>query len=115
MERRLHPRAQVQFETKVTDLQTHQSGLGRTCDISESGLSVMQSFGLAEGDLVQLEMADSVLTGRVAYSNPEGAEFRVGIEVHRVQLGHSNLSSLLQQTLAETMPTVPGVEYAERS
>ena len=114
MERRLHPRAQVQFETKVTDLQTHQSGLGRTCDISESGLSVMQSFGLAEGDLVQLEMADSVLTGRVAYSNPEGAEFRVGIEVHRVQLGHSNLSNLLQKTLIETMPTLPGVEYAER-
>ncbi len=113
MERRLHPRAQVQFETKVTNQTTRQSGLGRTCDISESGISVVLPFGLAEGDPVQLEMADSVFAGRVAYSQPEGAEFRIGIEVQRVQLGHSGLSSLLQRTLTETMPTLPGVEFAE--
>jgi hypothetical protein len=115
MERRLHSRVQVQFETKVTDVETQQSGLGRTYDISESGFSLVQPLPLAEGDLVQLEMADSILTGRVAHSNPDGTEFRVGIEVQRVQLGHSSLSSLLQRTLAETMPSLPGVEeYAER-
>jgi hypothetical protein len=115
MERRLHQRAQVQFETKVTNLLTKQSVLGRTCDISESGISVVQSLELAAGDFVELEMADSRLAGRVAYSNPEGAEFRLGIEVQHVQLGDSSLSSLLQRTLVETMPCLPGVEYAERS
>lgn len=115
MERRLHSRVQVQFETKVTNLGTKQSGFGRTYDISESGFSVVQPLPLVGGDLVQLEMADSVLSGRVAYSNPDGSEFRVGIEVRSVQLGHSSLSSLLQRTLAETMPSLPGVEeYAER-
>jgi PilZ domain len=116
MERRLHPRTQVQFETKVTSLKARQeSCLGRTCDISGSGISVVQALELAPGDLVQLEMADSVATGRVVYSNPEGAQFRVGIEVQKVQLGDSPLSILLQRTLMETMPLVPGVEYAERS
>jgi hypothetical protein len=115
MERRLHQRTQVQFETKVTNLLTKQSGLGRTCDISESGISVVQPLQLAAGDFVELEMADSRLAGRVAYSNPEGTEFRLGIEVQRVQLGDSGLSSLLQRTLVETMPSIPGVEYAERN
>jgi len=114
MERRLHPRARVQFETRVTNLRTKQSVLGRTCDISESGISVVQPLQLAAGDVVELEMADSTLSGRVAYSNPEGKDFRLGIEVQSVHLGDSNLSSLLQRTLVETMPTLPGVEYAER-
>jgi PilZ domain-containing protein len=113
MERRLHPRAQVQYETKVTNLRTRESGLGQTCDISESGISVMQPVQMVAGDPVQLEMADSILTGRAAYSNPEGGVYRLGIEVQRVQLGHSNLSNLLQRTLVETMPSLPGVEYAE--
>jgi hypothetical protein len=30
-------------------------------------------------------------------------------------LGDSGLSSLLQRTLVETMPSIPGVEYAERN
>jgi len=51
MERRLHPRVQVQFETKVTNLKNQQSTLGRTCDISESGISVVQNLPLACGDL----------------------------------------------------------------
>jgi hypothetical protein len=114
MERRLHPRARVQFETRVTNLRTKESVLGRTCDISESGISVVQPLQLAAGDVVELEMADSTLSGRVAYSNPEGTEFRLGIEVKSVHLGDSNLSSLLQRTLVETMPTLPGVEFAER-
>jgi hypothetical protein len=113
MERRLYPRAQVLYEAKVTNLRTRESGLGQTCDISESGISVMQPIQVVAGDPVQLEMADSILTGRAAYSNPEGAAYRLGIEVQRVQLGHSSLSNLLQRTLVETMPTLPGVEYAE--
>jgi hypothetical protein len=111
MERRLHPRTEVQFETKVTSLKTRQSCLGRTCNISESGISVVQPLQFAPDDLVQLEMADSVAVGRVVYSSPEGAQFRVGIEVQQIQMGGSDLSNLLRRTLMETMPSVPGVEY----
>jgi hypothetical protein len=113
MERRLHPRAQVHFEAKLTALETKQTGVGRACDISESGISVDLPFSLEEGNAVRLEMADSILTGRVAYSKPEATAFRVGIQVQRVELGNSSLSILLQQTLADTMPLVPGVEHAE--
>jgi hypothetical protein len=114
MERRLHPRTEVQFETKVTSLKTRQqSCLGRTCNISGSGISVLQPLELAPNDLVELEMADSVAVGRVVYSNPEGAQFRIGIEVRQIQMGDSDLSNLLRRTLMETMPSVPGVEYVE--
>jgi PilZ domain-containing protein len=114
MERRIHPRTEVQFETRVTDLKMRQQAcMGRTCNISESGISVLQPLPLAPDDLVQLEMADSVAVGRVVYSNPEGAQFRVGIEVQRIQMGDSDLSNLLRRTLMETMPSVPGVEHAE--
>ncbi len=74
MERRLHPRARVQFETRVTNLRTKQSVLGRTCDISESGISVVQPLQLAAGDVVELEMADSssVRPRRVLESGRKG-------------------------------------------
>lgn len=113
MERRLHTRTEVQFETKVTSLENKKSCFGHTCNISESGISVVQPMQLAPDDRIELEMADSVAVGRVVYSNPEAAQFRIGIELQRVQIGNSDLSNLLRRTLMDTMPTLPGVEYAD--
>lgn len=113
MERRLHERTEVQFETKVTNLKSEKSCFGRTSNISESGISVIQPMQLAADDLVQLEMADSVAVGRVVYSKPEGAEFRIGIVMRQIQLGNSSLSSLLRRTLLDAMPGVPGLEPVE--
>ena len=111
MERRLHPRTQVQFEARVTSQSRRdQFFIGKLCDLSESGVSVVLPFQFATADLVELEVADSLLIGRVIYSNPENSLFRVGIEVQKVQLGNSDLSNLLQTTLLESMPDVPGVE-----
>lgn len=111
MERRLHPRTQVQFEAKVTSrAKPDQFAVGRLCDMSDSGISVILPFRLAAADLVELEVADSLLAGRVIYSNPEDSLFRTGISIQKVQLGNSDLSSLLQRTLLESMPSVPGVE-----
>jgi hypothetical protein len=111
MDRRLHPRAQVHFEARVTNRTTpEQSSTGEICDMSEKGISVILPLEFAPADLIELETADSILTGRVVYSNPEGSRFRVGIEIQKVQLGHSDLSNLLQRTLMESMPSVPGVE-----
>jgi hypothetical protein len=86
---------------------------GRVCDMSKSGLSAILPLRFVPADLVQLEMADSVLLGRVAYSIPEGPEFRTGIALERVQLGDSDLSNLLQEILRQTMPGTPGVEHSE--
>ena len=111
MERRLHPRTQVQFEARLTNrAKAEQSFLGRLCDLSESGLSVVLPVPFEPADLVELEVADSLLVGRVIYSNPENGSFRIGIEIDKVKLGNSDLSNLLQQTLMESMPSVPGVE-----
>jgi len=112
MEDRVYPQVQVQFEAKVTNLRTKQSGMGRTCDISASELSLVLPIALVMGDDVQIEMADSVLFGRVACSKPEGPQFRSRIEVQRVQFGTSSLANLLQRTL---LSNLPGVEYADLS
>lgn len=80
--------------------------------MSEAGISVIAPIPFTPGDLVQLDVADSLLVGRIAYSNPEGSEFRLGIEIQKVQLGNSGLSDLLQATLREAMPFLPGVEHA---
>lgn len=111
MDRRLHPRPLVQFEAKVTNSEG-RSCLGRVRDMSEAGISVIVPLQFAPGDVVQLDMADSELAGRVAYCNAEDAQFRVGIEILNVHLGNSGLSSLLEATLREAMPLTPGVEHA---
>ena len=90
-----------------------QASWGRVCDMSKSGINAVLPLPFAPADLVQLEMADSVLLGRVVYSIPEGSQFLIGIAVQRVELGDSDVSNLLQEALRETMPRRPGVEHSE--
>src|ERR1700748_3851584 len=111
MDRRLHPGTQVYFEAKVMNRKTRaHSAIGEICDIPEKGISIMLPLLFEPADVVEIETADSVLVGRVAYANAEASLFRTGIEIQNVQLGNSDLSNLLQRTLMESMPTVPGVE-----
>jgi hypothetical protein len=114
MERRVEERYEVQFETKVTVLGDHgHSAFGRISDISKTGISVSLPFQLAEGDMVEMEMADSTLYGQVVYANPEYSSFRTGIEASRVLLGTTDLSSILQKVLMEKMPLIPGLVPSE--
>jgi len=113
MDRRLHERVEVQFEAKVTTLKNRETAYATVSDISQAGISVALPMQLTPGDKVQIEMADCHLSGNVIYSNPEAPLFRTGIAVARVELGGSDLSQLLQRTLAEVMPETPGVEYQE--
>lgn len=111
MERRSNERTQVHFEAKVTTLTApEQSTLGRVSDLSKSGVSVVLPWALPTGARVHVEMADSVLFGRVVYSNSEGSLFRVGFEVDRIELGSSSLAAFLQETLIQAMPGLPGLE-----
>jgi len=110
-ERRQSERFRVHFEAKVTTLgKPTQSSWGRVSDLSKSGMSVALPFQLAQGDQVQLDMADSILFGHVIYSKSEVPLYRTGIEVERVLLGSTDLSMLLQRTLQESMPETPGIE-----
>jgi hypothetical protein len=118
MERRQHERFRVQFEVRVTKLdEQKQAVLGRVTDASNSGLSIVLPLALAPRDLVQLEMADSVLYAHVIHSVSEGSapdeEFRIGVEVEQVLLGTTELASLLRKTLIDVMPETKGLEQSE--
>src|ERR1019366_5278952 len=114
MERRVHPRTPTNFEGRMINLRTsEQAPWGRVCDMSKSGLSTVLPLQSVPDDLIQLEMADSVLLGRVVYSIPEGSQFRTGITLERVRIGDSDVANLLQEILRQTMPGTPGVERSE--
>ncbi len=103
----------MQFEAKVTRLsKPGESANGIVGDISTAGLSVVISMQFAPDELVELEMADSVLSGRVVYCNPENSLFRTGIAVNQIRLGSTGLSHLLQMTISEVMSEVPGLDYS---
>ena len=110
MERRFDSRFLCDLDVRVTRL-THpaRSGHGQLANISNSGVCVKAPFELAEGDIVQLEIADSNLFGFVVHASLEGTTFRVGIEVQRVLIGGSDLARVLQVALLRALPTVPGV------
>jgi hypothetical protein len=113
MERRFHDRRPADFEVQLTAVKNReQSGSGQVSDISKSGICVVSAIEFAPGDLVQLDVANSVLFGHVMYCKPEKAVFRAGIEIVQVLLGGTDLSRLLQTTLREAMPGTPGLEPA---
>ncbi len=79
MNRRIHKRFPAKFDAKVTPLSNQEnSASGHLANISESGICVALPLQLAPGDIVQLDMADSVLFGYIIYSNSEGSAFRTG-------------------------------------
>ncbi len=111
MERRFHDRWPADVEVRLTHIKNRElSGSGRVSDISKSGVCVASALQFAPGALVQLDVANSVLFGHVAYCRPAGELFRTGIEIVQVLLGGSDLSKLLQTTLRETIPGTPGLE-----
>jgi hypothetical protein len=111
MERRAEHRYDVQFEARVTPIgDGSHSGVGLIADISNSGISVCLPVQMPAGDMVSVQIADSVVYGHVIYSKPDGSSYRTGIEAVRVLLGGTDLSSLLGRILMETLPGIPGLE-----
>jgi len=135
MEKRLYYRQSFAFQVRVTVMADPTiSALGETLDMSESGMGVCLSRPLMPGSLVQLEIADSVLQGFVAYCRewspmvepsfarnkawisgsdsegdapPERTSFRAGIEIVEATIGTSGLSQLLRENFEMTMPHLP--------
>jgi PilZ domain len=108
IERRQYPRHAVDFEVKIRNLGGEEPSItARVLDVSKSGICVMAPSQL--DGLVQLEVADSVLIGHVAYCHEQGSRFRTGIAIEQVRLGTSDLGQLLQSVLLDAMPATPGV------
>jgi len=110
---RFDTRYPADLEVWVTDMQHEgHSACGTVRDISASGVCVSMPLALAPGDIVRLDVTDTVLFGFVTYSRPdESAQagqlpkpWRTGVEVQRVLVGGSDLSALLRQVLTEQMP-----------
>src|SRR5258707_637711 len=102
MDRRREPRYPTDLEVRVTEL-TRQcvSGPARLTNISKSGVALSVLEPLAPGDIVRLEIADSLLFGHVVHSSLGPGGYNVGIEMERVIFGGSDLSRLLRSVLEE--------------
>jgi PilZ domain-containing protein len=131
-DRRVHDRLPVAFQVCVTLVTNPEiSATGEAQDISRSGLGVFLPIPLAQGSLVRVDIADSVLHGFVAHSeewpvlskpsfarnklwsevSTEGdthteRQFHTGIDIVEVAMGTSGLSQLLKTTLEETLPNL---------
>ena len=108
---RFDTRYPADFEVWVTDMQNlGHSACGTLQDISNSGVSVVTPLQLNPGDVVRMDVGDSVLYGFVTNSRSVlGADepaWRCGVEVQRVLMGGSELSKLLELALCEQMPAL---------
>jgi hypothetical protein len=107
VEQRLDPRYPADLSVWVTDLlKPGHSAAGTICDISSSGIGVVSPLPLSAGDVVRLDVAESVLFGIVTHATAGEPGSRTGIEIQRVMIGGSELSDLLHQVLQEEMPAV---------
>ena len=109
-ERRLQERLPADFDAKVTNLSDPQHATsGPVVDFSKAGICLILPVPLAAESSVRLDIADSVLWGRVVYAHLQGMHFRTGVIVEHVQLGASKLGLTLQSVLLDAMPATPGV------
>lgn len=95
---------------RVTDLsKPERTADGQMTDISESGMGLTVPFELAAGDILQIEVEDTRLFGIVAHASQGTPQCQAGVELQRVLIGASNLSSVLRRTLRQVLPELPGV------
>jgi hypothetical protein len=110
VERRLHPRYPTSLEATVVELaKGGTSTAAIVTDISASGVRVALDHPLAPGDVIRLDIVDSLFWGHVVHANADGPGFTVGVEIERVLLGGSDLSRLLRGLLEQSSPGVPRV------
>jgi hypothetical protein len=107
MERRLEERRPCSLDARLTGLKNGETAQGQITNIAKSGICLVSSLQLGQGEVVQVELADSKLFGNIAYCHPEANLFRSGVEVLQVQVGGAQLSRLLETILMDSGPVVP--------
>jgi hypothetical protein len=99
MDRRYNQRIAAELPVRLTVLDSGEETSGKLLDISESGVGLLFRTASDPGRMVKLELLGLVFYGHVAYSNPEGGEFRTGIDVEPALLNSSNLLELVNNFL----------------
>jgi PilZ domain-containing protein len=100
MDRRLEERSPCNLPAKLTSSKSGHTGPARIGNLSESGICIISSLRLEQGEQVQIDLADNKIFGHISYCHPEGSLFRSGIEVVQVLVGGAQLSRLLESLLA---------------
>ncbi|HTW64792.1 MAG TPA: PilZ domain-containing protein [Bryobacteraceae bacterium] len=101
MDRRYSQRISAQLPVRLMMLEGRQETSGRLLDVSESGVSALLPAAAEPGALVKLEILGLFFFGHVAYCNPDGGEFRIGIFVEPAVLDSSNLTELVDSFLID--------------
>jgi PilZ domain len=113
-ERRLQERYPADFDAKVTNLKEPVCATsGPVVDFSRNGVCLILPVSLAADSSVRLDIAGSILWGRVVYAHLQGMHFRTGVTIQHVQLSGSQLGLTLQSILLDVMPATPGVLASE--
>jgi hypothetical protein len=99
MDRRYNQRITADLPVRLTLLDSGEEASGKLLDISESGIGVLFRTAPDPGAMVKLEMLGLILYGHIAYSNPEGPDFRTGIFIEPALLDSSNILDLVNSFL----------------
>jgi hypothetical protein len=107
MGRRSHVRYPAYDHVTVTGLAEQEPPIaGFLVSVSQQGVRLMLQLPLSIGKVVKLRISDTVLFGRVVYSDVEGNYFCTGIAVKGAVSG-AGLSELLRSMLIELPPAGP--------
>ncbi len=92
------------FDVTLTGLAGREPPVtGFITNVSQQGVRVMTPIALPIGQVVKLQIADSVLFGEIVSSSAEGDYFRTGVRVRRPESGAS-VAGLLREILVEPVP-----------
>ena len=108
-EGRHHDRYPGYFNITLTD---HMEGkppvTAFIANISQGGVGVMTPVALRHGQVVNLQIGHSFLSGEVVYSIADGDYFRTGVRVLLPASGATSISDLLRTMLIEQRDVDPG-------
>jgi hypothetical protein len=80
-ERRREPRYPCTGFAHIVDPTGAELGHGEVSDISASGASVLLYCPLKPGTIIEVRQGEHVYRGQIRYCNPEGADFRIGVQL----------------------------------
>lgn len=107
---RHHQRYPAYFNVTLTDLAEPEPPVtGFIANVSQQGVSLITPIALNTGHAVKLNIADTVLFGKVVHSSPEGDYFRTGVTV-QLPVSGAGFSELLRTMLIEPLPVDPAAQ-----
>jgi len=72
-------------------------------NLSESGICALMDTQVAQGSLVKIQIANTVVYGQATHATEENGKFRTGFTVEQVLLRTSDLTTILRALLSEQL------------